>query len=110
MSRNYREARCRSCREWLWLGLDEDLAAFEARVVPQPVSVAAEAVGRLLGLQSYLARSRKLYVREWWHIKAGEPQAGGTIHLEHRCGQIPFGIQESPMKETQIPEEMECPY
>lgn len=86
-SRWARLSRCHHCRAQILTGLDNDIAAFDARADPTPTNEIGEALARLDGRYTYsLTRTKdryKLIRRDRWQILGDSTHV--DILAEHKC-------------------------
>lgn len=93
VGRAARGRRCRTCREYVLVGLDSDRCAAPVAVDPDPLSAFGEAVARLGGRTTYslrwLSGRLELDWRSHYDIRS-EPRRLDVLQ-GHECGQPSIG-------------------
>lgn len=89
--------RCRSCKQPVVRGLDDDVAALAVTCDPRPVDELGEALALMQGRRTFAVASRggRLLVdpREPLAIAARRP---ADVLAEHRCGSPPLPAAPQP--------------
>jgi len=85
-----RATACHRCGHKVWIGVDNDIAAFEATVDTTPLTVIGEALAVIDGRTTYAVDgpSRKAARRIWRRAahRIGKPDpVFATLHAAHDC-------------------------